>query len=61
MRDTIGYLAPGWIFEPMINKLFVEKDLITIFNYGLNAMAEHLKIEKIITEVGIVKGGLKKS
>lgn len=33
MHDTVEYLAPGWIFEPLIHKLIVEKRVEGIFEY----------------------------
>lgn len=33
MTDTVQYLAPGWIFEPIITSLFVKKRVEAIFSY----------------------------
>lgn len=33
MIDTVTFLSPGWILEPLINKLFVGKKVQEIFNY----------------------------
>ncbi|MFZ4614186.1 MAG: SRPBCC family protein [Bacteroidia bacterium] len=33
MTDTVEFLSPGWIFEPIINKVFVEKKVKEIFEY----------------------------
>lgn len=33
MTDTIEFLSPGWILEPLINSLFVEKKVKRIFSY----------------------------
>lgn len=33
MKDRVDYLAKGWIFEPVINKIFVSKKLEYIFDY----------------------------
>jgi ligand-binding SRPBCC domain-containing protein len=33
MTDTVTFLSPGWILEPLINKLFVGKKVQEIFNY----------------------------
>lgn len=33
MTDRVEYLSPGWIFEPLINRLFVQKKVEAIFEY----------------------------
>jgi ligand-binding SRPBCC domain-containing protein len=33
MRDTVQFKSPGWILEPIINKLFIEKKVRGIFEY----------------------------
>jgi ligand-binding SRPBCC domain-containing protein len=33
IKDRIEYRSPGWIFEPIINKLFVRPDIEKIFKY----------------------------
>lgn len=33
MTDTVKYLSPGWILEPLINKLFVQQKVKDIFAY----------------------------
>ncbi|MFN9518848.1 MAG: SRPBCC family protein, partial [Bacteroidota bacterium] len=33
MTDRIEYLSPGWILEPLINRLFVQKKVEAIFVY----------------------------
>lgn len=33
MTDRVEYLSPGWIFEPLINWLFVGKKVEGIFKY----------------------------
>lgn len=33
MTDTVAFLSPGWILEPIINALFVQKKVIGIFKY----------------------------
>ena len=53
MKDQVIYQPPGWIFEPIIHSLFVEKDLLTIFNYRIEAMAEHLKLKEVVAPVSI--------
>jgi ligand-binding SRPBCC domain-containing protein len=40
MTDTIEYLSPGWILEPVINKLFVENKVKAIFNYRETKLKE---------------------
>jgi ligand-binding SRPBCC domain-containing protein len=33
LRDHVDYRARGWIFEPLVNRLFVARDLRAIFAY----------------------------
>lgn len=33
MKDIVQFKSPGWIFEPIINSLFVEKKVKSIFEY----------------------------
>jgi ligand-binding SRPBCC domain-containing protein len=33
MTDTVHFLSPGWIFEPIVNALFVEPRVKSIFKY----------------------------
>lgn len=33
MTDRVHYLSPGWIFEPLIDKLFVKKQLEGVWAY----------------------------
>lgn len=33
MKDIVQFLSPGWVLEPIINKLFVEKKVKAIFEY----------------------------
>ena len=33
IKDTIKYKTPGWIFEPIIHKLFVKPDIEKIFKF----------------------------
>ena len=33
MTDHVTYLSPGWIFEPLIDKLFVSKQLKKVWAY----------------------------
>ena len=33
MHDRVAYSAPGWVLEPLINKLFVKKQVEKIFRY----------------------------
>jgi len=33
MIDTVQYLSPGWILEPLIDKLFIRKKVEEIFSY----------------------------
>lgn len=53
MLDHITFRSPGWIFEPIINSLFVEKDLFRIFNFRIETMAKYLQISEILSPVTI--------
>jgi ligand-binding SRPBCC domain-containing protein len=33
MTDVLTYLSPGWIFEPLVDKLFVRNQVLKIFAY----------------------------
>lgn len=33
MYDTVEFLSPGWILEPLINRFFVEKRVKEIFDF----------------------------
>lgn len=44
MVDEVKYLSPGFILEPIINKLFVEKDIRKIFDYRKREMSKIFKI-----------------
>jgi ligand-binding SRPBCC domain-containing protein len=41
MTDRVEYLSPGWIFEPIIDKLYVGKRVVAIFEYR----------EKVLTDI----------
>ena len=43
MTDTIEYLSPGWILEPLIHQLFVKKNVEEIFKYREKACLEIFK------------------
>jgi len=43
MTDTVEFLSPGWIFEPIINKLFVEKKVKEIFEYRTKVLNDIFK------------------
>ncbi|MFN5025170.1 MAG: SRPBCC family protein [Bacteroidota bacterium] len=40
MTDRIEYLSPGWILEPLINRLFVQKKVEAIFAYREHKLLE---------------------
>ncbi|MFN4972420.1 MAG: SRPBCC family protein [Bacteroidota bacterium] len=40
MTDRIEYLSPGWILEPLINRLFVQKKVEAIFVYREHKLLE---------------------
>ena len=40
MVDRVEFLSPGWILEPLINALFVEKRVEEIFKYREQKLAE---------------------
>lgn len=33
VRDHVEYMSPGWVFEPIITKLFVKNEVRRIFEY----------------------------
>ncbi len=33
MTDRVNYLSPGWIFEPLIDKLFIRQQLNSVWAY----------------------------
>ena len=40
MTDRVHYLSPGWIFEPLIDKLFVSKQLEGVWAYRAERFKE---------------------
>jgi ligand-binding SRPBCC domain-containing protein len=40
MTDTVEFLSPGWILEPLINKFFIEKKVKGIFDYREQKLKE---------------------
>lgn len=38
MTDTVTYLSPGWILEPIIDKVFIGKKVKQIFDYRKTAL-----------------------
>ncbi len=40
MTDHVHYLSPGWIFEPLIDKLFVRKQLDKVWAYREKRFSE---------------------
>lgn len=40
MKDVVQFLSPGWVLEPIINKLFVEKKVKAIFEYRQKILSE---------------------
>jgi len=43
MTDYVQFLSPGWILEPIINKLFIEKKVKGIFEYREKILADLFK------------------
>lgn len=43
VEDTVDYSLPGFIFEPLIHKYFVEPDLVRIFKYRQMQLTELFK------------------
>jgi len=43
MKDIVQFKSPGWIFEPIINSLFVEKRVREIFDYREKILVDLLK------------------
>ncbi len=44
MTDRIEFLSPGWIFEPIINALFIEKKVKKIFAYREKKLKEIFEV-----------------
>lgn len=42
IRDRVEYAVPGWIFAPLIHRLFVKRDVATIFAFRTNKIRELL-------------------
>lgn len=40
IEDNVTYAVPGFFLEPLINKWFVEPDIIRIFEYRRNQLTE---------------------
>ena len=40
MYDTVEFLSPGWILEPLINRFFVEKKVKEIFDFRESRLKE---------------------
>ena len=40
MHDYLQYESPGWFLEPVINALYVKKNVESIFNYREQALKE---------------------
>ena len=40
MLDRVEFLSPGWILEPLINALFIEKRVAQIFKYREQKLTE---------------------
>jgi ligand-binding SRPBCC domain-containing protein len=40
MVDEVKYLSPGWILEPLIDKLFIKKKVEGIFDYRNSKLKE---------------------
>jgi ligand-binding SRPBCC domain-containing protein len=43
MRDTVKFLSPGGVFEPIINKFLVEKRVNAIFDYREKVLGDLFK------------------
>jgi ligand-binding SRPBCC domain-containing protein len=43
MTDRVEYLSPGWIFEPILDKLFIRKKINEIFEYRTKILNEVFK------------------
>lgn len=43
MHDHLRYLSPGWIFEPLINKWYVKRQLEQLFDYRTERLNEIFK------------------
>ncbi len=43
MKDVVKFKSPGWILEPLINALFIEKKVKGIFEYREKMLNEFFK------------------
>jgi ligand-binding SRPBCC domain-containing protein len=43
MKDVVKFKSPGWILEPLINALFIEKKVKGIFEYREKMLSEFFK------------------
>ena len=43
MKDVVKFKSPGWILEPLINALFIEKKVKGIFDYREKRLNEFFK------------------
>ena len=43
MKDVVKFKSPGWILEPLINSLFIEKKVKGIFEYREKKLNEFFK------------------
>jgi len=43
MKDVVKFKSPGWILEPLINALFIEKKVKGIFEYREKKLNEFFK------------------
>lgn len=44
MRDRVEYVVPGWIFEPMVHRYFVRRNIEKIFEYRREQFSREFKI-----------------
>ena len=44
MRDHVDYASPGWLLEPLVNRLFVGPNVAQIFNYREKCFADLFSI-----------------
>ncbi len=56
VRDHVDYRAPGWILEPIINRVLVARDLRAIFTYRQQRIRELLAPGSAVTQDRIVLG-----
>jgi hypothetical protein len=53
MTDRVHYLSPGWIFEPLIDKIFVRKQLESVWAYREKRFKELFGKKQLAAQLSI--------